>query len=145
MGLKTRYAFVYPGKYKVGIALLVVEDNHVGPFAVGSFRKAELPTLFAAFDADETIIPAVSTLKFPEHAIVDIPFKRFRFIPSLWKKSRVRAMIRGNRAGPLAINAWKMVRFFIMNSDWSISTWLPSILTQEWAETYGPRKVGNAR
>jgi len=144
MGIRRRIAYAYPGKHKVGIAGVVMDDKRVLKIAIGSLERSVVPALLTSFKPDELVV-AIDKLYDQKEAHIFVPdtVKKFRYAHPGWADRKVPLTDRTNpHQGIYIHNVWKL--FYddcIRRSDFILSHLDVDVFDIDWVAANRPTGV----
>lgn len=144
MGMRKRIAYVYPGKFRSGVAAAVLDDNLLFSVAVSSVDNSSIPGLLDLFKPDE-MTSALDKFYDRDYARVYVPssVRKFRYARPGWAAKKVPFTNRTSPAqGVYVHNVWKL--FFddaIRKRDLIVKHLDVKEFNQEWVEANRPPGV----
>lgn len=141
MGIRRRYAFVYPGNSRVGVALVVVDERRIKKVACGSLLRPVAEEYASAFHP-ETIIYATdhTPARGGVFRIFGTP-DRLSIAHSGWFDRKVYNPIR-ERVGIYGNLAYRMMfHELVTREDYTWSDVKLDVLDQSWVEANSPPRI----
>ncbi len=146
-GIRERRLYVYPGKTRAGVGLVVLDEGRVAASSVGSVPVSYVGPLSERFHPDVTVVPYKGFRETPSTPFKVWTLSRIRFGRSGWQNARHKYPfpVRHTRnLGPLAANSWSMMAHDVMTDKRpKIGSWNMSILSSEWLESNSPRRFNH--